>query len=391
MLVCRYFDGRSSRAHAATAASCDPAGSSLHIVADGIDRVVEASEMRFAPATGRGPARIAFASGGLCEFDDHAAAEALFTQLGYRKSHADRLSSRTSHAVMIALAFVVVLAVLYRWGIPWAADEIVVHAPRKWDEALGDGVLKTLDDRHVFRPTGLSQEHRDRIVKRFDALKLPLDSSHRVIEFRRLGVPNALALPGNIIVVTDEIVVTAPDDDALMTVLAHEVGHIDHRDAMRQLVRSAMSSMIAAWYIGDVSNAVAVVAGGFGTLTYSRDAEHRADLYAVDAMKANGISTKSAAELFRRLEAWAPPRVEKAKHGDKAERADEADGDSSKTAPPSKPPEVSSDADKSAKNADRKPESAKRFRFEILEYLSTHPATEDRIKLFENDGAAAPS
>jgi predicted Zn-dependent protease len=119
-------------------------------------------------------------------------------------------------------------------------------------------------------------------------------------------------------------------------------------------------SLVAAWYLGDVSNAAAAVAGGMGTLSYSREAEHRADLYAVDTMKANHLSTKNAAALFRRLQAWEPPATEAGKSADP----------------------------KTAGRPDRKPGG---LRFAVPEYLSTHPDTDSRIALFEADGATDPA
>ncbi len=352
MQRCRYFDGQASRPRPATVTKRE---GGIQIVGDGVDRSVPPSDWRFAPATDRGPARLSFASGGLCEFDDRVAADALFAELGFRKPHADRLASRTSYAIGIAVAFVVVMAVIYQWGVPWASDAIVTHLPRAWDHALGDKLLTTLDARGLFRPTGLSEEQRDRILDRYTSLRMAdgrFDARWPKTEivFRRLGAPNALALPGDIIVVGDELVVLAGDDDAVMTVLAHETGHLEHRDAMRQLVRSTMTSVIAAWYIGDVSNAAALIAGGIGSLRYSREAEHGADLYALDMMKANGISTRSAAELFRRLQVWTP-----------APQAADASGKSM------------------ANDRDRRHIALPR----IPEYLSTHPATEDRVELFE--------
>ena len=358
MLPCRYFDGVSSRPWPASVGMED---AGLRIVGDGVDRRFAADEPGFSPATDRGPARITLPDGGLCEIDDRAAADSLFASLGYRRPRADRLTSRTSHAVAITLAFIGAMAVIYVWGVPLAADIAVRWAPHRWDQALGEQVMNAFDERHVFRPTTLSQARQDRLLQRFDALRLPGDASSSAppvshadlrLAFRRLGVPNAFALPGNRIVVTDEIVALAgEDDDALLTVLAHEVGHVEHRDAMRQLARSTLTSVIAAWYFGDVSNAAAAVAGGIGTMHYSRDAEHRADLYALKTMQLNGIETRSAADLFRRLETWRPA----------APKTSEGGG---------------------GKNDGVDTPIRKRLR--LPEYLSTHPATDDRVRLFES-------
>ena len=52
------------------------------------------------------------------------------------------------------------------------------------------------------------------------------------------GPVNAFALPGGIIVVFDELVELAGDDERVLGVLGHELGHVVHRHSMRQLFQA---------------------------------------------------------------------------------------------------------------------------------------------------------
>jgi len=354
VIAARFFDGRSSRAHPVHI-SVDAEG--LRIVGDAIDRIVARDRLAFTRGEGGAPSRIALDDGAACEIDGTADIDALFDELGHRPGVAERLGARMSRVIVLAIAFVAICGAFYVWGIPLVADFAVDHAPRRWDDALGEQVLKTLDDRKIFRPTRLSDERRDRILARFAQVRLPAEGVGVTIVFRRLGVPNALALPDGTIVVSDELVELADgDDDALATVLAHEVGHVAHRDAMRALTRNTLATLLATWYFGDVSNGAALLAGNLGGLRFSREAEHAADLYALRAMQASGISTHGAAELFRRLDGWRPPK----------KKSDEKNVE-----------------DKSKASDDRVREAV------IPEYLSTHPATEGRIRLFETGNESA--
>jgi Zn-dependent protease with chaperone function len=369
----RYFDGASSRPRRVEAIA-EAEGLRLREADSDIDRLITRGELSFTPATGLGPSRIAFAGGGLCEFDDRPGAAALFAELGFRASAVDRMSARMRHVIAITIAFIAVMAALYVWGVPWAADVTVALLPHQIDDTIGAQTIQTLDGRGFFRASALPVTRRADLVERFHALKMPTVGGKEppmiTLEFRRFRVPNAFALPGGIVVVSDEILMLAPDDDAILTVLAHEAGHVAHRDALHQIVRATFTSLLAAWYFGDVSTAAATVAGGIGALRYSRDAEHDADLYALDTMKMNGLPTKSAAELFRRLETWRPPEAENAKKGKDPKSAD------------AKPPNEQAKAD--AKSASGKTDDPKgKPRVELPVYLSTHPATDARIRLFE--------
>ena len=65
---------------------------------------------------------------------------------------------------------------------------------------------------------------------------------------------NAFALPGGIIVVFDELVELAGDDDRVLGVLGHELGHVVHRHSTRQLLQALGLAAIAGVVWGDFSS-----------------------------------------------------------------------------------------------------------------------------------------
>jgi Zn-dependent protease with chaperone function len=139
--------------------------------------------------------------------------------------------------------------------------------------------------------------------------------------------------------VTDELVKLAPDDEAVLAVLAHELGHLNRRHSLRMLIQGSIVAGLVAWYLGDVSS----VAAGLPTLLlqsrYSRAHEREADRFAATMLKANGIPPRRLADMLSRLEAA---------HRDRAGKA--ADG---------------------AQEDQQRPAFA--------DYYSSHPATKERI------------
>ena len=74
--------------------------------------------------------------------------------------------------------------------------------------------------------------------------------------------------------------------DELAGVIAHEIGHVAHRDGTRSILQSAGLSFLFGMLLGDFVGGGAVVIGARAVLqsSYSRDVESAADRYGVELM-----------------------------------------------------------------------------------------------------------
>ena len=157
--------------------------------------------------------------------------------------------------------------------------------------------------------------------------------------FRKGGKigPNAFALPSGTIVFTDEMIQIAERDDELSAVLLHEIGHIVHRHSMRTLIQDSLLGFVLLAMTGDVAGSSELFLALPVLLTemaYSRKFEREADAYALTAMQDHGIPPVRFASLMRRIE-------------------------------------------------DQKPGTSDMASEKWVNYLSTHPLTEERLKEFE--------
>ena len=294
----RYFDGRSSRAHAVR---LSVNGGHLDITGGQITRREPLSSLRVSEPLARAPRIVTFDDGAFCEIADNAAFSQILADSGHRDSLVVTWQNRWRGALVAVLALIAFLFVVYRWVLPVTAEYAAVRVPLAWEERLGREATAFLE-KQVFSKTQLSQERRDALMARFAAIA-PKDGRDYAIRFRASKIgPNALALPGGVIYVTDELVELAPDDDAIIGVLAHELGHIEQRHLMRRLFASAAVGAAAAVLFGDVSTVLGALPAVLIDLDYSRAMEHEADLYAVELLRANGISTGSLATLFERMQ-----------------------------------------------------------------------------------------
>ncbi len=115
--------------------------------------------------------------------------------------------------------------------------------------------------------------------------------------------PNAFALPGGKIFLLDGLIQKADSPDEIAGVLAHELGHVKHRDHLRQLIQTGGTSFLFGLLFGDVSGAGAVIFTSRTLLnaSYSREAEQNADDFAIDVMHKLGRSPKPMGDLLLRV------------------------------------------------------------------------------------------
>jgi len=247
--------------------------------------------------------------GSTIEFPDNAALAAALSAAGTAgaRGWAHRLENNWKAALFALLAIVLGTWAFLSYGVPALAGRAIRLIPTSVDADVGIRGLAVLD-RGILGPTKLPEERQAALRLAFAALvrdSAP-DASRFRLEFRegrQLGA-NALALPSGIVVVTDELVAAAHHDDELRAVLAHEVGHVVHRDAMRMLVQNSATALLMLGLLGDVSTAsslVAAVPTALVNAAYSRDAERSADAFALQWMAKHHISGQRMSDLLTRL------------------------------------------------------------------------------------------
>src|SRR5439155_20206728 len=107
-------------------------------------------------------------------------------------------------------------------------------------------------------------------------------------------VPNAFALPGGKVYMFSGLLAKAENPDELAGVLAHELGHLKHRDNMRGLIYNGGTSFLIGLLFGDITGSGALIfaSRSLVTASYSREAEQNADTFSVAVMQRLGRSPK---------------------------------------------------------------------------------------------------
>lgn len=302
-----YFDGRTSqprpvrlRWHAFDGV--------LEVTGEGVDFRVPRRDVTVESRLGHGPRFVRFADGGRCEIGGDAGTDAIVATWAPDRAGTwlHRVESSWPLVVVSAVMLVALGWAAVRFGLPWAAHRVAFALPANVLNALGDQTLATLD-KTLFRPSQLTHERQIELQKAFqDFLARTGDRTPYQIEFRRAadGLPNAFALPSGAIVISDELVQLAADDLEIVGVLAHECGHVRHRHALRGVLQNSAVFVVLALVTGDISSTTAF---GAALPTYllqsrfSREFEREADDHAVQTMRAGGLPPHHLGNLLDRL------------------------------------------------------------------------------------------
>lgn len=301
MIQASYFDGKSATRHAVT---LTVSGDRARIDGDGVARDEPLASLRVSEPMGSAPRLITFADGAICEVTDHAGLNAVLAQTGYQEKAVVRWQQNGAWVIGALVFSIATIWAVYRVGLPVLADTIAQQMPEKSIAKLGEHVLETLDE-SVFKASDLPQERQKQLIAGFEKF-VPADGKIvlHTIRFRKspqVGA-NAFALPSGDIVMTDELVALAKDDREIYAVLAHELGHLEKRHGLRQLLQGTIVGLLISWYVGDVSSILASAPAVILQARYSRDFEREADAYGAALLKHNNISPGYLANMLERLE-----------------------------------------------------------------------------------------
>ena len=295
-----YFDGKSARS---IPVSLKKEGNELIAVGEDILLSYAINEVQIDSPLGSLHRMLHLPDGGQIKCEDHEILNLMFPRRQKIEAVAHFFEKRWGYVVLALL-----LTAAFTWcsvfyGLPFAAKHIAFHIPSSAETSMSSQILDILD-RSIFKPSKLSEERQRQLQQSFSQFTVDLNKSTSLqLQFRSSSIgPNAFALPGGIIIMTDQLVHLAKNDKQLLAVLAHEIGHIQGRHALRNTIQNAGISILLSAVIGDVASMTTTVITMLPTMLlqsgYSRQFESEADDYAFAYLRQHDISPKAFAEII---------------------------------------------------------------------------------------------
>ncbi|PHS62655.1 MAG: peptidase [Thalassobium sp.] len=239
--------------------------------------------------------------------------------------------------------------------IPSAAGASVQYLPEFVATELGEQTLDLLD-RLYMEPTQVSRAQQEKITDEWHSIlqRLTLPQEKYRLYFRASSIgANALALPDGSVILTDDIVELMQDHpEQLNAVLLHEIGHVEHKHSLKMLAQATATTMMFAMMFGDIDGAGEMILGVGSSLlqsAFSRDMEREADAFAYTQLHKIGHSPLDFANAMRAL-MTSHGVSEEHLHNHSNEGDEQNDGERAR---------------------------------DVMEYLSSHPDTLERIQAAE--------
>ncbi len=251
--------------------------------------------------------KITLNDGSVFEARDNDGIDEMFDLGGGFFGFLPKAESSLTIVAAVTVCTIVLLVGLYRYGLPAMASGAAKITPSAILTLMDRSTLATVD-RVFFDKSSLNARRKDEVGAVFVALAE--QSGHKEPELRllfrdggKLGA-NAIALPGGTIIITDQLIAKAKNDDEIAGVLGHEIGHVERRHSLRQIYRVLGVGFMIAVIGGDSGQLVEDVvaqAVALESLSYSRSFETESDFRSAELMVGLGRDPYAFVELLKRI------------------------------------------------------------------------------------------
>ncbi|WP_409309157.1 M48 family metallopeptidase [Pectobacterium sp. B1J-3] len=306
MIVAGYYQYPGQAAREAASLDLSDNGSLLVLKTSQMTITHPLEQVSVSDALGSIPLTLSFSDGGRFVPDNDLAFRSWYEKR--RPVGLVHRLERYKRGVVLTLLVTILMGFSYVYVVlPWVSATIALHIPTAVEQQLGKHT-QTLLKHGDFKASTLSSARQQEIQQLFQQVIPPEMRNERTplrLELMSAPIgPNAFMLADGTLIITDDLVNLAKDDNGLAAVMLHEMGHHTYRHSMRMLVRSSLVSLTFMWMTGDVSgvgDTLLQSAAFVNELQFSRGMEREADSWAMDEMQRQGRPLQAMQGIYQAL------------------------------------------------------------------------------------------
>jgi predicted Zn-dependent protease len=182
-------------------------------------------------------------------------------------------------------------------------NQVINFIPVELEQKLGSIITSQLNLKNNDSPT---QKELNKLLDKLEQ-KIPKDNiANR--DYQLIYVPektvNALAVPGDIIIIYQGLLEKMDSENELMMVLGHEIGHFAHRDHLRKIGNVFLMQLLFSFLFGqnDLLSSGANLTNLIVNSQYSQKQETAADQFGLELLNQYYGHVAGASDFFAELE-----------------------------------------------------------------------------------------
>lgn len=218
-------------------------------------------------------------------------------------AYSDRTPPPSNSQLLRLFALFIGTILVVLWSLSALVNGIIWWIPPSAERQLGRLIVPAYEK--LAQPSPV----QDTLNQLLDRLKEKLSEEQRQErDYQVLYVPdstvNALAIPGERIVIYAGLLNQMESENELMMILGHELGHFAHRDHLRGLGRGVLLRLAFAIFAGDAGSLQSIAASGVVALNdakFSQSQETQADEFGLTLLQAAYGHVAGATDFFARM------------------------------------------------------------------------------------------
>lgn len=223
--------------------------------------------------------------------------------MSFHSPQSSKNAPPNNRQILIVIGLFTTTTVLIFYLLGLLINNLIWLVPPALEQKLG-GVIVPIYEKQS-QPSAI-QDTLNQLLDRLED-NLPQEqkqqSNYQVLYLPQSTV-NALAIPGDTIIIYQGLLKQVESENELMMILGHELGHFAHRDHLRNLGNAMLLRFAIAYFVGDFGvfqTAIATSVQAVANAQYSQSQETQADRFGLDLLNKTYGHVRGATIFFERM------------------------------------------------------------------------------------------
>lgn len=206
----------------------------------------------------------------------------------------------SNRELLTLLTILIAVILILFWLFNLLLNNLINFIPVSVEQKLGSIIVPLYQEKAQPSP------QQNTLNTLLDKLEQKLDNQGRNYQVFYLpeDTVNAVAIPGDTILIYQGILKEIESENELMMILGHELGHFHNRDHLRGIGRQLIFPLILSYFTGDstiLQGAIVTISQSIGNAQFSQSQEKLADKFGLELLEKYYHHVAGATDFFERI------------------------------------------------------------------------------------------